>query len=83
VVALAADRENIRLLLAKGADPNRRMNIVGIFPTCHLFVAVPLGDPDVVRTLMAGGADIHEKDPGSMTALHWAVVAHHPVWPRP
>jgi ankyrin repeat protein len=30
-----------------------------------------------VQALLAGGADVHEKDVDSMTPLHWAVVAHH------
>jgi ankyrin repeat protein len=32
----------------------------------------------VVQALLQDGADIHERDNDGMTALHWAVVAHHP-----
>ncbi len=77
LAALAGDRDNMALLLAKRADPNRRMNLLGQFPTSPLFGAVGFGDPAVVQALLQGGADVHEKDKDSMTALHWAVVAHH------
>lgn len=78
LAALAGDRDNIALLLAKGADPNRKMNLIGMFPTSPLFAAVGFGDPAVIQALLKGGANVHEKDSDSMTALHWAVVAHHP-----
>ncbi|MBZ5561405.1 MAG: ankyrin repeat domain-containing protein [Acidobacteriia bacterium] len=76
LAAMAGDRENIALLLAKGADPKHRMDIIGMFPTSPLIEAVGFGDPEVVRALLAGGADVHEKDVDSMTPLHWAVVGH-------
>jgi ankyrin repeat protein len=77
LAAEAGDRGNIALLLAKGADPNKRMDIIGQFPTSPLIGAVGFGDPAVVKALLAGGANVHEKDPDNMTPLHWAVVAHH------
>jgi ankyrin repeat protein len=77
MAALTGDRQNIALLLAKGADPNRRMNIIGMFPTSPLFAAVGFGDPGVIQALLAGGANIREKDQDGMTALDWAVIAHH------
>ena len=77
LAAMTGDRDNIRLLLAKGADPNRRMSIIGMFPTSPLFGAVGFGDATVIQALLEGGADLHEKDQDSMTALHWAVVADH------
>jgi len=77
LAAMAGDRDNMRFLLAKGADPNRRMKFLGLFPTSPLFAAVGFGDPAVIQVLLEGGADIHEKDQDSMTALHWAVLAHH------
>ena len=66
------------LLLAKGADPNRKMDLIGMFPSSPLFAAVGFGDPAVIQALLKGGANVHEKDNDGMTALHWAVVAHHP-----
>ena len=78
LAAMAGDRETIALLLAKGADPNRSMKLIGQFPTSPLVVAVGLGDPAVVQALLAGGADIRERDQDRMTPLDWAVIAHHP-----
>jgi len=77
LAALAADRNNLSLLLAQGADPNQRMDLIGMFPTSPLFAAVGFGEPEVIQALLRGGADIHERDQDGMTALHWAVVAHH------
>jgi hypothetical protein len=75
--AMTGDRESISLLAAKGADLKRKMNIIGMFPTSPLFQAVFQVDPESVQALLAAGADIHEKDQDNMTALHWAVIAHH------
>ena len=77
LASMAGDCDNVRLLLAKEVDPNRRMNLIGNFPTSPLLAAVGFGDPAVVDTLLTGGANLHEKDSDSMTPLHWAVVAHH------
>jgi hypothetical protein len=71
LAALAGDRDNIASLLARGADPNRPMNIIGAFPST-------MGNIATVKALLAGGADIHATDPDNMTPLHWAVVAHRP-----
>ena len=78
LAALAGDRDNIALLLAKGADPNRRMDLIGMFPSSPLFTAVTFGETPTIQALLQGGADMHERDNDGMTALHWAVVAHHP-----
>jgi ankyrin repeat protein len=74
--ATAGDCDNIALLLAKGADPNRRMRVLGMFPASPLVSAVTFGNPAAVKALLAGGADIREKDRDGMTPLHWAAVAH-------
>jgi len=78
LAALAGDRDSIALLLTKGGDPNRKMDLIGMFPTSPLFAVVTFGDPAVIQALLQGGADIHERDSDGMTALDWAVVAHHP-----
>lgn len=77
LAAMADDRDNVSLLLGKGADPNRKMRLIGMFPTSPLFEAVGFGDPAMIKALLAGGADVQEKDQDGMTALHWAVVANH------
>lgn len=74
--AQAGDPENVSLLLAKGADPNRRMRVIGLLPLSPLFTAVPFGYPAVVKALLAGGANIRETDRDGMTALDWAAVTH-------
>lgn len=77
LAAMSGDCDNIALLHAKGADPNRKMNLVGFAPVSPLFVAVSFGDPAVIQALLAAGADVHERDGDRMTALHWAVLADH------
>jgi len=77
LAAMAGDRENVSLLLAKGADANRKMNLIGMFPTSPLFAAVVFGDPDILTLLIKGGAKIDETDSDQMTALHWAALANH------
>jgi ankyrin repeat protein len=77
LATMAGDCDNVRLLVAKGADPNRKMNLLGNFLTSPLLAAVGFGDPATVEALLAGGANLHDKDSDSMTPLHWAVVAHH------
>ncbi len=76
LAAMAGDVDNIPLLLAKGADPNRKMRLIGTLPFSPLFAAVPFGDPAVVKALLAGGANINEKDNDGLTALHWAALTH-------
>src|SRR5208283_2104275 len=61
LAAMAGDRDNIALLLAKGANPNRKMELIGMFPTSPLFEAVAFGDPAVVHALLKGGANIQER----------------------
>ncbi len=77
MAGMAGDRENIRQLLAHGADANRRMDIIGMFPTSPLIGALDFGDASVVHELVKGGANVREEDPDKMTPLHWAVVTHH------
>jgi len=77
LAVIAGDRENVELLLAKGADPNRKMNVLGFVPTSPLLFAVDYDDPALIHALVAGGANVHEKDNDGMTALDWAVIAHH------
>jgi ankyrin repeat protein len=76
LAAMAGDRENVALLLKSGADPNRKMSLIGMFPASPLFEAVDFGNTAIVKMLLEGGANIHEKDDDSMTALDWAVVSH-------
>jgi ankyrin repeat protein len=77
LAAMPGDSDIIALLAAKGADANRRMRLVGQFPTSPLMAAVTFGNPAAMKALLAGGANINERDTDSLTLLHWAVVTHH------
>ncbi len=76
LAAMSNDRDNVALLLNHHADVNQKMDLIGMFPTSPLLDAVTFGDPEVLRALIKGGANVHETDPDGMTALDWAVVAH-------
>jgi ankyrin repeat protein len=78
LATMADDVPNVSLLLAKGADPNRQMLQLGLFPATPLVAAVNFEDPVLIRSLVDGGANLHAKDADGMTPLHWAVLAHHP-----
>jgi len=78
LAAQAGDRDNVALLLAKGGDPNRKMNVLGMFASSPLFTGLGVGDPGVIQALLKGGANLNEKDQDGMTALHWAVLSHRP-----
>jgi ankyrin repeat protein len=73
----AGDSGAVAQLLAKGADPNRKMNLVGMFPASPLMSAVVFGDADTIKLLAKAGAKVDERDPDQMTLLHWAVVGNH------
>jgi ankyrin repeat protein len=78
LAAFTGDRDAVKLLLSKGADVQRKMNMLGTFPNSALFVAASVGDVEMVNSLLAAGSDIRERDQDSLTALHWAVLADHP-----
>ncbi len=74
----AGEIGNISLLHANGGDVNRKMLLLGQFPTSSLSLAVSFGEVDVMKTLIAAGADIREHDPDGLSLLHSAVLANHP-----
>jgi ankyrin repeat protein len=78
MAVLSGDADVTRLLLAKGADPNRRMNLIGMFPASPLMSAVGFGDAPLIAMLAKSGAKVDERDPDQLTLLHWAVIANHP-----
>ena len=65
--------ESIALLRAYGANPNR-MTLSGLAPNSPLFAATTYGDVDTIKTLIAAGSDVREKNADEMTALHWGVL---------
>ncbi len=77
LAGMAGDAENIALLRSKGADPNRKMVILGIFPTSPLFAALSPGEVAPVKALIAAGANVKEIDQDGMNALHWSALSNH------
>jgi ankyrin repeat protein len=65
------DKAKVRLLLAKGANVNVRSKITGLTPV--LIAAGRPGAGDVVRLLLAHGADLKAHSNDGVTALHRAV----------
>jgi ankyrin repeat protein len=74
-VAITSEAEKVVLLLAKGADPNRRLVHGGVAPLYPLQLAVTAGDGEVVDLLVSHGAEINRQDPAGfeLTPLSIAV----------
>ena len=66
LASMTGDLENVRLLLERGAKPSAEA----------LSEAVTFGYPDVVRTLIAAGADAGIAESSGINLLHWAVIAN-------
>jgi ankyrin repeat protein len=62
------------LLLSRGADPNARQE-GGITP---LHAAAAAGEDDLVRELLARGADRHARTDDQRTAADFARLCAHP-----
>jgi ankyrin repeat protein len=77
LASMAGDRDSIALLLAKGADPNSKMSLLGTFTSTPLVMAATFGYSDVIQALLSAGADVNAKDTDGLSVLHWAVLAHH------
>jgi ankyrin repeat protein len=65
--SMTGDPENVKLLLARGADPS-----------AALAQAVTFGYPDIVRALIAAGAPAKLTESSGINLLHWAVIANRP-----
>ena len=72
--SMTGDMANVRLLLARGADPAS-----GTRANTPLAAAVTFGYPDVVRTLIAAGAPATLTESSGINLLHWAVIADRPA----
>jgi ankyrin repeat protein len=64
---MTGDLDNVRLLLARGADPNLRSPISD---------AVTFGYPDVVAELVRGGASVGLRESTGINLLHWATITN-------
>ena len=67
----------VRLALHEGADPNPDMERVGVLGRTALIRAAERGDVEIVRELLAAGADINAVDAVENTALTYAVDNGH------
>src|SRR5262249_38973415 len=67
--ARAGSLEGVKALLARGADPNGREKLKG--QTVLMWAALQK-HPDVVRTLVERGADVHLRSLGGFTPLLFA-----------
>ena len=71
--AMTGDLENLKLLLARGADP-----AAGTRANTPLGAAVTFGYLDEVRTLLAAGAPASMTESTGINLIHWAVITDHP-----
>jgi uncharacterized protein len=71
--SMTGDLDNVRLLLARGADPNAAWR--GNPPISQ---AVTFGYPDIVQALIAAGASVSMRESSGINLLHWAAIANRP-----
>jgi ankyrin repeat protein len=65
--SMTGDLDNVKLLLAHGANPD-----------LALAQAVTFGYPDIVRALIAAGAPAKLTESSGINLLHWAAIANRP-----
>ena len=66
--SMTGDIDNVKLLLSRGAKPAEKA----------FSQAATFGYPDVVRALIAAGADTKLKDGSGINLLHWAAITDRP-----
>jgi ankyrin repeat protein len=76
LASMTGDLDNVKLLLAHGADPNKAPTPQANAP---LAAAVTFGYADVSQTLIAAGASATLKEATGINILHWAVIADRPA----
>jgi ankyrin repeat protein len=52
------------------------MLLIGAFPTSPLALAVTFDDVDLIRALIAAGANVKLKDPDGLSLLHMAALSN-------
>lgn len=67
LAAMSGDLENVKLLLAHGADPSPALG-----------QAVTFGYADIARTLLEAGASATATESTGINLLHWATIANRP-----
>ncbi len=76
IALFTGDQAMVRLLLEKGADPNRPFRLLGQFSATPLNVAAQMDQADLIRMLVGGGAKMDVPDDLGMTDLSWAALLH-------
>jgi ankyrin repeat protein len=71
--SMSGDLENVKLLLAHGADPS-----VGSQTNLPLGAAITFGHPDVVQALITAGASTGIRESTGINLLHWAAITNRP-----
>ena len=66
LAAMTGDLENLKLFLSHGAKPSEKA----------LAQAVTFGYADIVRTLIAAGANAQIVESSGINLLHWAAIAN-------
>jgi len=67
--AMNGDLENVKLLLAHGAEPT----------TQALSQTVTFGHLDVLKSLMSSGAEVNLVESSGINLLHWAAITNRPA----
>lgn len=70
LASMTGDLDNVRLLLERGADPNRSARNSGT----PLASAITFGYPEVAQALIDGGANVHLTEDTGVNLLHWAAI---------
>src|SRR5262249_21893377 len=68
LASMSGDAESVKLLLSHGVKPT----------ASALGEAVTFGYPDIVRTLIAAGADADLTESSGINLLHWAAITDRP-----
>jgi len=68
LAAMSGDAENVKLLISRGVEPT----------ASALGEAVTFGYPDIVRALIAAGADADLTESSGINLLHWAAITDRP-----
>ena len=75
--AASGDAAIVQALLENGADPNRKMMVLGMFPVSPLNAALT-GSAEVIPILAKHGASLDEKDPDGLNLVATATLTHRP-----